>query len=162
MGVYALLDGYEGQCPKDGFENYIELLSCDLGLHKPGSAGTGRSGGGGAVMADDINMVIDYEKSMPKIQTGLLNGKLIPTVTLKFTTTLNDNPNEVFLEYVFTDCHFTGLNFSGAGSDSGQPPTVNLSISYATVEVKYTYFDEKGAKKNVPSAKFNVRTSKSA
>ena len=66
MGVFAKLDGYEGQCPVEGFADHIELLSADLGLHKPSSAG-GRAGGGGAVIADDINVVIDYEKAMPAL-----------------------------------------------------------------------------------------------
>ena len=161
MGVFAKLDGYNGQCPVDGFKDHIELLSVDLGLHKPGSAG-GRAGGGGAVMADDINLTIDYEKSMPEIQKGLLNGKPIKKVELKFTTTLNDNPNEVFLSYEFEDCHFTGFNISGAGSGSGEPPTVNLSISYTTIKCNYVMFNEKGKKENVPASKFNVRTGKDA
>ena len=161
MGVFAKLDGYDGQCPVDGFDKYIELLSSDFGIHKPGSA-SGKSGGGGAAIADDINLVIDYEKAMPAIQKGLLNGKAIKKVELKFTTTLNDKPNEVFLTYTFEDCHFTGFSISGAGSGSGEPPTVNLSISYTTIECNYVHFDEKGKKQNVPAAKFNVRTGKDA
>lgn len=161
MGVFAKLDGYEGQCPVEGFADCIELLSVDLGIHKPSSAG-GRSGGGGSAIADDISMTIDYEKSMPAIQKGLLNGKAIKKVELKFTTTLNDNPNEVFLTYTFEDCHFTGFSISGAGGASGEPPTVNISISYTTIECNYVHFDEKGKKKNVPASKFNVRTGKDA
>ena len=161
MGVFAKLEGYEGQCPVEGFADHIELLSSDFGIHKPGSAG-GKSGGGGAAIADDISLVIDYEKAMPAIQKGMLNGKSIPKVELKFTTTLNNNPNEVFLTYTFEDCHFTGLSISGAGSGSGEPPTVSLQISYTTVECNFVHFDEKGTKKNVPASKFNVRTGKDA
>ena len=156
MGVFAKLDGYSGQCPVSGFEDCIELLSCDLGIHKPGSAGA-RAGGGGAAIADDISLTIDYEKSMPDIQTGLLEGKAIKKVELFFSATINDNPNEIFLTYTFEDCHFTGFQISGQGSGSGEPPTVNISVSYTTVETNYVYFDEKGKKKNVPAAKFNVR-----
>ena len=159
MGVFAKMDGYEGQCPVEGFEDCVELLACDLGIHKPGSAGS-RSGGGGAAIADDIQLTIDYEKSFPKIQMGLLEGKNIPTVTIYFTATLNDKPNQIFLEYVFTDCHFTGFQISGQGSTSGEPPTVSLSVSYTTIECKYTYFDKDGSTKNVPAAKFDVRAGK--
>ncbi len=161
MGVFAKLDGYDGQCPVEGFDNHIELLSVDFGIHKPSSAG-GRAGGGGAAMAGDINVVIDYEKAMPAIQKGLLNGKAIKKMELKFTTTLNDKANEIFLTYTFEDCHFSGFNMSGAGSGSGEPPTVSLQISYTTIECNYVYFDEKGKKKNVPASKFNVRTGKDA
>ena len=161
MGVFAKLEGYEGQCPVEGFKDCVELLSTDFGIHKPGSAG-GRAGGGGAAIADDISMVIDYEKSMPAIQKGLLNGKAIKKVELFYTTTLNDNPNEIYLTYTFEDCHFTGFSISAAGSTSGDPPTVQLSISYTTIECNYVHFDEKGKKKNVPASKFNVRTGKDA
>ncbi|MCP4095989.1 MAG: type VI secretion system tube protein Hcp [Planctomycetaceae bacterium] len=160
MGVFAKLDGYDGQCPVEGFDNHIELLSSDFGIHKPASAG-GRAGGGGAAVADDIMMVIDYEKAMPAIQKGLLNGKAIKKVEVKLTTTLNDNPNEVYLTYTFEDCHFTSMIFSAAGS-GGEPPTVSISISYTTIECNYIHFDEKGKKKNVPASKFNVRTGKDA
>ena len=57
MGVFAKIDGHAGQCPVEGFEDCIELLSTDLGIHKPGSAG-GRAGGGGAAIADDILSLI--------------------------------------------------------------------------------------------------------
>jgi len=159
MGVFAKLEGYVGQCPVDGFTDCIELLSCDLGIHKPGSAGA-RAGGGGAAIADDISMTIDYEKSMPEIQKGLLNGKPIAKLEIFFTATINEKANEIFLTYTFTDCHFTGFQISGQGSGSGQPPTVHLSVSYTTIECNYVYFDEKGKKKNVPASKFNVRTGK--
>ena len=156
MGVFAKLEGYKGQCPVKGFEDCIELLACDLGIHKPGSAGS-RSGGDGAAIADDIQLTIDYEKSMPDIQKGMLEGKPIAKVEIFFTTTLNENPNEIFLKYVFEDCHFTGFQISGQGSTSGEPPTVSLSVSYTTIECNYVYFDEKGKKQNVPASKFNVR-----
>ena len=161
MGVFAKIDGYKGQCPVEGFEDHIELLSADLGIHKPGSAG-GRSGGGGAAIADDINIVIDYESAMPAIQKDFLNGKAVKKLDLVFTTTLNDKPNEVFLTYSFEDCHFTGFSMSGSGGGSAEPPTINLSIGYSTIEANYVHFDEKGKKKNVPASKFNVRTGKDA
>jgi len=156
MGVYAKLENYKGQCPTAGFEDCIELLSCDLGIHKPGSAGS-RAGGGGAAIADDISLTIDYEKSMPDIQKGLLEGKPIPKVELFFTATIDGKANTIFLTYTFTDCHFTGFQISGQGTGSGEPPTVNLSVSYTTIECNYVYFDEKGKKKNVPASKFDVR-----
>ena len=127
MGVFAKLDGYQGQCPVTGFEDCIELLSCDLGITKPGPAGA-RAGGGGAAMADDISCNIDYEKAMPLIQNGLLEGKAIAKVEVFFTATINDNPNEIFLTYTFEDCHFTGFHISGHGSASAEPTCLTSRI----------------------------------
>ncbi len=161
MGVYAQIDGCDGQCPVkvEGMSKHIELNSFQIGVSKPHTAGgTGKSGGGGAAVAHDGDMSIDYEKSMPAIQTKMLNGDAIPKILIKFTATINKKPNQVYLTYTFENCHFTAYQISGAGGESATRPNVMLTFSYETIETEYKHFDEKGNVQNVPAAKFNVRT----
>jgi type VI protein secretion system component Hcp len=165
MGVYAQIEGCDGQCPVkvEGLSDHIELLSFDFSISKPNTAGgTGRAGGGGAAVPSDIGMNIDYEKSMPAIQTKMFKGEPIPKVVIKFTATIDNKPNAVYLTYEFENCHFTGYSLSGQGGEGAGHPDVNVQMSFETIKSEYKHFDAEGNSENVPAAAFNVRSRENA
>ena len=55
-------------------DKWIDVLSIDWGIHKPGGGMTGQSRRRGAAVVEDLALTVEYEKAAPKLHREVLEG----------------------------------------------------------------------------------------
>ncbi len=77
MAAYIKFDGIDGECIDDQHKKWIDLESMSQMVHKPGSGETGTARRRGSVMLEDVSCNKLVDKSTPKLQEAVCNGKNI-------------------------------------------------------------------------------------
>ena len=145
--AYIKFDGIDGESKDDKHDKWIDVLSIDWGIHKPGS-GTGATRRRGDVIVEDLRFGKSLEKSTPKLMESCLTGKVIPKVEIELTKLVGDaaagNQREVvYYRYELTNVLVTSYSVSGGSSDV---PTEDFSLNFEEIKVTYTEYDSEGNK----------------
>ena len=155
MAVFAKYDGFDGESKDENHDKWIDVLSIDWGMHKPGGGMTGQSRRRGAAVVDDLTLTIEYEKAAPKLQEKCLKGEIIPLLEIEQTATYG-GARATYLKYELKNVMVTSFNFNASGNDEAGPPTVVVANNFEEVKVTYTEFDETGGSKGNVETEFKV------
>lgn len=140
--IFAKYDGIDGESKDASHENWIDVLSVDWGMNKPGGGATGQSRRRGAAVVEDVVLTIEYEKSSPKLQEACLQGKVIPKLEIEQTANYGGS-RQTYLKHEFKNVRITSYSMSASGYDEG-PQVVIVACSFEEVKVTYIEFDDEG------------------
>ena len=146
MAAYIKFDGVDGECQDKDHKNWSAVESVSQGLHKPGGGATGATRRRGDVVLEDITVVKELDKSGPKLQEAVCNGKVFPKVEIHFTATYTDAGRVTYLAYELKNVQVTSYSLSGTGN-ADTVPMEHLSLNFEEIKVTYTENDAKGSKK---------------
>ena len=143
MAGFAKFDGVDGESTDVQHEAWVNFLTFDWGVSRPGGP-TGQSRRRGSVVVDDVVLVFEYEQAMPTLLDRCLRGQVLPKVEIELTSTFGD-ARETYLRYELTNVMVSSYRVSASGDDAADPPTVSLSINFEEIKVTYTKRDAQGA-----------------
>ena len=155
MAVFAKYDGVDGESNDSNHDKWIDVLSIDWGIHKPGGGMTGQSRRRGAAVVEDITLTIEYEKASPKLQEKCLKGEIIPKLEIEQTATYG-GARATYLRYELKNVMITSYQFNASGNDEAGPPTVVVGNNFEEIKVTYTEMDDEGSGKGNVETEFKV------
>ena len=155
MAVFAKYDGVDGESKDSNHDKWIDVLSVDWGVHKPGGGATGQSRRRGAAVVEDMTLTIEYEKAAPKLQEKCLKGGIIPKLEVECTATYG-GARETYLKYELKNVMVTAVQVNASGNDEAGPPTVVMQNNFEEIKVTYTEFDDEGSSKGNVETEFKV------
>ena len=155
MAVFAKYDGIDGEAADAKHDKWIDVLSVDWGIHKPGGGATGQSRRRGAAVVEDMTLTIEYEKASPKLQEKLLTGEVIPKLEVHMTASYG-GARETYLKYEMKNVSVTSYQLNASGNDASGPPTVVIGNNFEEVKVTYTEFDDEGKSTGNVETSFKV------
>lgn len=125
----------QGSAMTSGFESWIVLESFQWGF----SAGYTAKHSGSEVSVREVVVTMRTEKASPLIVNAGVSRTVLPTTTIKLTTTSKDKV-DTYMSYEFTKCVITNYAISAPGEG---PPTETLSLSFAKVTETFNPKDSK-------------------
>ena len=152
--IYAKFQGVEGESKDSNHDKWIDVLSMDWGIHKPGGGMTGQSRRRGAAVVEDMTLTIEYEKASPKLQEKCLKGEIIPKLEIESVATYG-GARATYLRFEMKNVMVTAFQTTASGNDDA-PPTVVISNNFEEVKVTYTEYDDEGSSKGNVEAEFKV------
>ena len=155
MAVFAKYDGVDGESKDSNHDKWIDVLSVDWGVHKPGGGATGQTRRRGAAVVEDMTLTIEYEKAAPKLQEKCLKGSIIPKLEVECTATYG-GARETYLKYELKNVMVTAVQVNASGNDEAGPPTVVMQNNFEEIKVTYTEFDDEGSSKGNVETEFKV------
>ena len=155
MAVFAKYENVDGESKDSNHDKWIDVLSVDWGVHKPGGGATGQSRRRGAAVVEDMTLTIEYEKAAPKLQEKCLMGTIIPKLEVECTATYG-GARETYLKYELEKVMVTAVQVNASGNDEAGPPTVVMQNNFEEIKVTYTEFDDEGTSKGNVETEFKV------
>jgi len=146
MAVFAKYDGIDAESKDENHDKWIDVLSVDWGIHRPGGGSTGQSRRRGGAVVEDVTLTIEYEKAAPKLQEKCLKGEIIPKLEIEQTSTYG-GARATYLKYELKNVMVTSLSVNASGNDEAGPPTVVVGNNFEEIKVTYTEFDDTGSSK---------------
>lgn len=155
MAIFARYEGIDGESKDENHDKWIDVLSIDWGIHKPGGGATGQSRRRGSAVVEDMVITIEYEKASPKLQEKCLRGEVIPRLEIELTATYG-GARATYLNYTMENVMVTSYQTNASGNDEAGPPTVVVGNNFEEVKVTYTEYDDSGKKKGNVETQFKV------
>lgn len=148
--VFAKYDGVDGESKDTNHDKWIDVLSIDWGIHRPGGGMTGATRRRGAAVVEDLTLTIEYEKATPKLQEKCLKGEIIPKLEIEQTSTYG-GARATYLKYELTNVLITSVKMRAEAGDDGETGTVVVGCIFDEIKVTYTEIDRESgrAKGNV-------------
>lgn len=138
VDYFLKLDTIEGEAVDKGFEKQIKVHSWSWSAHNVSSVlGSGGSGAGKVEMSD-LSVSIDFDKSSPALQKAVTKGSHLKSGVLSAVKAGGDH--KPYLVITMDEVFISTLSY-GASSEI---PSVSLTMSYKSFEVKYSTQDAKG------------------
>lgn len=159
MGVFAKYDGFDGESKDENHDKWIDVLSIDWGIHKPGGGATGQSRRRGAAVVEDLTLTIEYEKAAPKLQEKCLKGEIIPLLEIEQTATYG-GARATYLRYELENVMVTSYQSNASGNDEAGPPTVVVANNFEKIKVTYTEYDDTGSSQGNVETEYEVEKGK--
>jgi len=143
MAAFARYDGIDGESKDAQHDNWVDVLSLDWGVHRPGTGSTGQSRRRGSAVVEDLVVNFEYEKAAPKLLERCLRGHVIPKLDIELTATFG-GARVTYLKYELKNVMVTSYQVNASGNDEAGPPTVSIANSFGEITVTYTEFDSSG------------------
>ena len=138
---FLKIEGIEGEATDREHKGWSDLLSFSQSIHKPGGAATGQTRRRGSAVLEDLVVVKELDKSSPKLQEAVCNGKVFPKVELHLNSTIGGT-RQTYYMYELKNAMITSYSISG----SDGVPTEEVSINFEEIKVTYHTFDVRGRK----------------
>jgi type VI secretion system secreted protein Hcp len=148
-GWFAKYNGIDGESQDANHDRWIDVLSYDWGMRKPGGAATGQSRRRGAAIVEPFVMTFNYEKASPKLLEKCLLGGIIPKLEVELTATCG-GARVTYLKYEMKNVACE--SYMVGGYADGTPPTVVIANNFEEIKVTYTEYGSEG------NSKGNVET----
>ncbi len=142
--AFAKYDGIDGESKDADHDKWIDVLSIDWGVHKPGGGMTGQSRRRGAAVVEDLVLTTEFEKSSPKLQEKCLKGEVIPKLEIELTSTYG-GARATYLRYELKNVMITSYKMTASGNDEAGPPTEEYGVNFEEIKVTYTEYDGSGS-----------------
>ena len=136
MAVFAKYDGFDGESKDSNHDKWIDVLSIDWGIHKPGAGATGQSRRRGAAVVEDLQLTI---KKLELECTATYGGA-----------------RATYLKYELKNVMVTSYQTNASGNDEAGPPTVVVGNNFEEIKVTYTEYDDTGSSAGNVETEFKV------
>jgi type VI secretion system secreted protein Hcp len=164
--MYINFEGIDGEAQDKDHKGWSDLASFNHDMSNPtieGRSGRRR----GDVVLEDIVLVKELDKSTPKIQESMTNGRVFPKVELHVTEYYAGAGRVTYLKYELTNVMVTSHKILGpsdiselsgivGSSDTRDIPTESMSLNFEKIKVTYTEFDSSGKSKGNVEFSWNV------
>lgn len=154
---FAKYDGIDGESQDASHGRWIDVLSIDWGVHKPGGGATGQTRRRGTAVVDDFVITYDYEKASPKVLQACLQGRVIPKLEIEMTSTFGER-RATYLKYELKNVQCTAYDVSGS-ADDGRPIVV-VGNSFEEIKVTYSEWASNGMKRGDVETTWRVEEGK--
>ncbi len=158
MAIYLKFGDVKGRVTTDGFKEWIECHSFQLGVGRgvtSGAGGAQREGSHPSI--SDITVTKAFDDASSKLYQDGLAGTFNTKVDIKFTTTTK-NKIDTFLHYELTDCGVSGYSMSSGGDN----PTESISLNFAKIMVNPSPLDVAGTPKAGAKVTYDLKTMKAS
>ena len=143
MPIYMHYEGIKGAVTAVGFEEWIELDTCSLGVTRSIAGGARGNRESSTPSFSDISC----SKPQDAASTGLFTASLYgegKTVNIAFTKTSTDGKSQQkFLELTLSNTLISAYSTSGTGGDASQQPHEMIMLNFTKIEWKHTETDVK-------------------
>jgi type VI secretion system secreted protein Hcp len=142
MAIYMKYDGVDGDVTAAGHEKWIELHSCQLGVHRNVTSGAGR-GVNREAAAPSVSEIV-VTKDQDCASTGLFKASLWgegKKVKIDFCKT-DQNKVENYLQMELENTLISSYSVSGSGGDSHGRPMESLSLNFQKITYVTTSMDK--------------------
>jgi type VI secretion system secreted protein Hcp len=156
-GWFAKYDGIDGESKDANHDKWIDVLSYDWGMRKPGGAATGQSRRRGAPIVEPFEMTFEYEKASPKLLEKCLLGEIIPKLEVELTANYG-GARATYLKYEMKNVSCKAYHVGGYAD--GTPPTVVIANNFEEIKVTYTEYDSEGNKGGNVETSYKVERSR--
>jgi type VI secretion system secreted protein Hcp len=138
MAIYMKYGDIKGPVTTEGFKNWIELNSVQLGTHR--AIGTAARGSTSREHSEpsisEIVVTKPSDVASPKLFLDAVAGKLDSKVEIKLTTTTKGKV-ETFLTFKMENTGISSYNVSS----SGDMPMESLSLNFTKITETFTGMD---------------------
>ena len=138
MAIYMKYGDIKGPVTTEGFKNWIELNSVQLGTHR--AIGTAARGSTSREHSEpsisEIVVTKPTDVASPKLFLDAVAGKLDSKVEIKLTTTTKGKV-ETFLTFKMENTGISSYNVSSGGD----MPTESLSLNFTKITKTFTGMD---------------------
>ena len=139
--IFAKYDGVDGESRDRDHPKWIDVLSVEWGMDRPGSSAASRRRGD--VVVRDFFLVVEYDKASPKLAEKCLKGAVIPKLEIELTANYGGT-RATYLKYELKNVMITSFQVNASGNDEAGPPTVVVGSNFEEIKVTYTEFDDTG------------------
>ena len=145
MAIYMKFGDIKGQVTTDGFKEWIELTSVQLGVNRSVSTGAGGRGREAANPSiSDLVITKEFDVASSKLLQDAVAGTFNSKVEIKMTTTTK-NKVDTFLALELTDCGVSSYSTSASSHEGiGGPPMESLSLNFTKIMYTPSPLDTKG------------------
>ncbi len=143
MAIYMKFGSIAGRVTTDGFKEWIELSSFQLGVGR--AVGTGAGGQqreGSHPNISEVTVTKVFDEASPKLYQDALAGAFDTKVDLKFTTTTK-NKIDTFLHYELSQCGVSAYSVHSGGDN----PVESISLNFTKIMLAPSPLDDKGSPK---------------
>ncbi len=141
-----------GESKGDKHDGQIQVLSWSWGGSQTSTVSATTGSGAGKVSLSDLNLMIEFDKSSPKLLQGLTKGQHFTTA--KLSAVKSGAGNADYLTFALTEVFIASLQYSA----SSEVPSCSLSLTYKSFQMDYYMQDAEGTVTNAGTAKYDVTT----
>ena len=145
FAIYARIDGVDGECTEENHVGWIVIDSLMFGVHVPEGGATGQSRRRASVIAEDLELVKEIDKSSPKIADAVCKGKTYPIVEIEVTMPSTEG-SRVFVGYELKNVVLKSYLHHADIFEDDCPWDV-FTMSYEEITMTYTEYDDEGNEK---------------
>lgn len=157
VDYFLKLDGIQGESKDAKHTNEIQLDSYSFGASNTGSFANIGGGGAGKVAMQDFHFVKRIDKAGPTLFQSCCTGKHIASALLTCRKAGGDQ--QEYLKITLKDVLVSSYQISGQGG-SDIIPTEQISLNFASIDVKYQEQKPDGTLGGTTPAAFNLKTMK--
>ncbi len=132
--MFLKIDGIQSESTDAGHRGEIDVLSYAWGESQPAVPSVGGGGGAGRVTMQDFHFAMHVNKVSPKLFLACANGAHIKNAILTVRRPVAGAPE--FLKWSLSDVTVTSYQ-TAISMPSGEPPTDQVSLRFARIEVEY-------------------------
>lgn len=132
--IFLRIDGIQGESKDAGHKDEIDILSYAWGESQPAAPSAGGGGGAGKVTMQDFRFAMHVNRASSKLFLACASGTHIKNAILTVRGPGAGAPE--FLKWSLTDVTVASYQTAGDAS-AGQPPTDQVSLRFAKIEVEY-------------------------
>lgn len=158
MAIYMKYGAINGDVTTDGFKDWIELGSCQLGAGRGISSARGSASNREASepSISEITVTKTWDaKSSSKLFEEAVSGEMDRAVEIHFTST-GAKKQETFFVVKLSETGISGYSLSSGGDK----PSESISLNFAKIELVPKIVDPKLGVKDGEKVSFNLTTMK--
>jgi type VI secretion system secreted protein Hcp len=134
--IFLDIDGIPGESANALHKGSIEVLSWSWGVSQ---SSTGGSGALGRQPTGHVSVVKRIDKATPLLLTRLVDGAVLPLVTVQLTRA----DGQTFLKYELRNVMVSSISHGGDLNGDGMPDEA-LELALTGAKLTYTQFDATG------------------
>ncbi len=150
--MYLHVTGIDGEATDVDHKDWIEILSCSMGMADPEAGATGTTRRRGNVVIEDIVVVKELDKSSPKLMEKCARGEVIPSLMIDVCRAV-EGGSSTYYKYELENVMVTSFQSSGSAEEG--TPVETITLNYEEITVTYTEIDKTGKSKG--NVEFNWR-----
>jgi type VI secretion system secreted protein Hcp len=134
VDYFLKFDGIKGESVDAKHKDEVDIESWSWGETLVGGTGPGGGGGAGRVAMQDFHFVMQLNRASPQLMKACATGQHIKTATL--TGRKAGKGQQDYLTFKFHDVLVSSYQ-TGGSEHSAVPPTDQVSLNFAKLEVEY-------------------------
>jgi len=137
--VFLKIDGIPGDSTDDKHKDWIEILSCSMGIAHQQPTGYSGPAASTRSVFNDFSIVKHLDKCSPKLALACASGHLIKDITMDICRAGGDKFK--YMEYKMSDCAITSWKPGGTAKGADAVPVEEVTFNYHKIE--WTYSQQK-------------------